>query len=346
MPAYRCATCSRVTVERQCGDAVAEQVDAGAGDAAFGLLAPARMVDGRIHVGIETVFVGSRHVPCRLRLAFEEFDFDNRLDALEAVFPWHDQAQRRAVLVWQFAPVHAHGEQGQRMHGLVHAQAFAIGPIEHRIGEAGHLRRSFDRRESDVFRRSQRLAALEQSGEREAGPGDHHRPGFDAAHAVDAFFQRLALEDVFEREVSGFFGQAGDFHAPRSWLESAGMGSRIALAGAELVEIVVVRGIPKSGLHGAIGIVDVTDDRQRPARGARFRCRRSGRRGLGTAACGEGGCAESKQFQDFTTATVNRFRRDCRWRRVFGWISAHVVFPIAPMGPAIVHKASSQAPGT
>src|ERR1700730_3096139 len=51
-------------------------------EAAFLSLAPARMVDGGIHVGIKAVFVRSRERPCGRRLAFHKFNFDDRLDAL------------------------------------------------------------------------------------------------------------------------------------------------------------------------------------------------------------------------------------------------------------------------
>src|SRR5690242_9421543 len=83
-----------VTVERQRRRAVAEHVEALAGDAAFGLLAPARVVDGGIHVRVKTIFVRGEFVPRRLRLRLDEFDPDDRFGALEAVLPRHDQAQR------------------------------------------------------------------------------------------------------------------------------------------------------------------------------------------------------------------------------------------------------------
>src|SRR5690606_26441758 len=78
-----------IAVEWQRLQAVAEQCESVAGDAAFGLLAPARMVDRRIDVRIEAVFVRRRRVPRRRRLAFDEFDAHDRLDALEPVLPRH-----------------------------------------------------------------------------------------------------------------------------------------------------------------------------------------------------------------------------------------------------------------
>src|SRR3989442_8099633 len=67
--------------------------------AAFFLLAPARMVHAGIHVGIETVFMRIRKIPRRGRLILDEFDFHQRLDAFESVFPRYDHAHRSAVLV-------------------------------------------------------------------------------------------------------------------------------------------------------------------------------------------------------------------------------------------------------
>src|ERR1043166_406001 len=47
-------------------------------------LAPARMIHIRIHVGVETVFARAVQVPRCWRLIFDESDFHDRLDALEA----------------------------------------------------------------------------------------------------------------------------------------------------------------------------------------------------------------------------------------------------------------------
>src|SRR5690606_20753140 len=78
-----------------------------AAEHALARLAPPRVVDVRIHVRVEPVLVRRGHVPRGLRLALGEVDTDDRLDALEAVLPRHDQAQRRAVLVRQHLAVDA-----------------------------------------------------------------------------------------------------------------------------------------------------------------------------------------------------------------------------------------------
>ena len=45
----------------------------------------------RVHIGIEPVFVGRGNVPGVPRLVLDEFDLDDRLDALEPVLPRHYQ---------------------------------------------------------------------------------------------------------------------------------------------------------------------------------------------------------------------------------------------------------------
>src|ERR1041384_8751422 len=56
-------------------------------DAALGSLAPARMIDLGIDVGVEAVLVGGRAVPSRRRLLLGEADFYDRFDALAALLP-------------------------------------------------------------------------------------------------------------------------------------------------------------------------------------------------------------------------------------------------------------------
>src|SRR5437879_2762187 len=67
--------------------------------AAFLGLAPARMVDARIHVRIETVFAGSRLLPGVHGLVAGEANADDRLRAFESVLPWNHDAERGAVLI-------------------------------------------------------------------------------------------------------------------------------------------------------------------------------------------------------------------------------------------------------
>src|SRR5262245_57319871 len=105
-----------VTVEHLRRDFRIEQT---AAEASLTRLAPARMIDLRVHVRVEAVFLRIRDIPGRFRLLVDEPDSDNRLDALESVLPGDHQSNRRAVLVDQRLTVHTDGENRQWMLRLV-----------------------------------------------------------------------------------------------------------------------------------------------------------------------------------------------------------------------------------
>ena len=64
---------------------------AGLADALLGRLAPARVIVLRVDVRVEPVLVRRVLVPRRRRLLVDERDLHDRLDALEAVLPRHDE---------------------------------------------------------------------------------------------------------------------------------------------------------------------------------------------------------------------------------------------------------------
>src|SRR5215218_3895905 len=70
-------------------------------DPALLRLAPARVIDLRVHIRVEAVLPGLRLLPGRTRLALDETNADDGLDALESVLPGDDQANRCTVLVGQ-----------------------------------------------------------------------------------------------------------------------------------------------------------------------------------------------------------------------------------------------------
>src|SRR5690606_35264346 len=78
-----------VAVEGPGRNPVGEQPVPGAGDAALGLLAPARMVHVRIDVAVEAILLGLQAIPRGRRHALGKADLHDRLGALEAVLPWH-----------------------------------------------------------------------------------------------------------------------------------------------------------------------------------------------------------------------------------------------------------------
>src|SRR4051794_3169571 len=77
----------------------------GFADALLGRLAPARVIDLRVDVGVKAIFVGPVGAPRCLGLAIDQVDLDDRLDPLEPVLPWHHQPNRRTVLWRQFLAV-------------------------------------------------------------------------------------------------------------------------------------------------------------------------------------------------------------------------------------------------
>ena len=127
------------------------------------------------------------------------------------------------------------------MHGLVHPKRFDVRIIQHAAADTGHLLRPVDGGELDELRLAGRLEAFEQVREREAVPRDHHRPALDAAHPVDALFERMRLEDVFERVCSRLRAQAFDGDAPGRRLERAALPDGVALVRSELVVVRVGR---------------------------------------------------------------------------------------------------------
>src|SRR5207249_11443916 len=88
----------------------------------LGRLAPARMINRRVHVRIETVLTRRGQIPRGGRLLIGETDLHDRLDALEAVLPGNDEAKWRAVLVREHFAVEADCEDREGMHRLVEAQ--------------------------------------------------------------------------------------------------------------------------------------------------------------------------------------------------------------------------------
>src|SRR5712675_3717450 len=101
----------------------------------FGGLAPARVVHLGIYVRIEAIFVRRGSRPGVGGLVLGEADLDDRLGALEAVFPRQVHTQRRAVLIEKYPSIDAHHHEGERMHRLVDAQALDVWSVDHSAPE-------------------------------------------------------------------------------------------------------------------------------------------------------------------------------------------------------------------
>ena len=110
-----------------------------AADTPFSRLAPSWVIHGRIHVGVKTVLPSSGHVPAGLRPRRHEFDLHDTLNALKAVFPGHDQTNRRAVLIRDRLTVNAHCQNRQGISGFGDRQAFTVGLVQGAAPQAGHL---------------------------------------------------------------------------------------------------------------------------------------------------------------------------------------------------------------
>ena len=73
--------------------------------------------------------------------------------ASTCTLPWHDQADRCAVLIGQGFTVNSHSHQRKRVHSFVEAQSLDVGPVE-RLKEAAlpwHFFRTDDGFKSDIF---------------------------------------------------------------------------------------------------------------------------------------------------------------------------------------------------
>jgi len=84
------------------------------------------------------------------------------------------------------------------MHGFVETQAFDIGPVEelqHSLcPDISFGRTSVSK--ATYFALPSGSTRLEDIRERDANPGHHHRPAFDAAHPEDTLFERMRIDEI------------------------------------------------------------------------------------------------------------------------------------------------------
>ena len=92
-------------------------------------LGPAGVVVVGIDVGVEAVLHAVGLVPGGAGLLVGEVEADDGFCGFEAVLPGDDDADGSAVLVGEGLAVAAEGEEGEGVHGLVHAEAFLVGPV-------------------------------------------------------------------------------------------------------------------------------------------------------------------------------------------------------------------------
>ena len=217
-------------------------------EAAFFGLAPARMIDVGIHVGIEAVLVRVGEIPGCGRFFSDKFDFDDGLDALETVLPRNDHANGRAVLIGKCVAVHADAEERKRIHGFIEAKTFDVGEGDAAVFGFGHLAGIIGGFKRDVFCFFCGLDEIDDRAEGKTDPGNDDGPAFHAAMAVDALFERSELEDFVHGEFAFGFDFAFDGDGPRRGAEFLGVFGGSGFVDAEFVEIVVMRYVFQSVL--------------------------------------------------------------------------------------------------
>src|SRR5210317_504278 len=160
-----------VPVEHQSGLFAGEYAGT---DPPFPCLAPAWVVDLGVHVGVETVLVRLRHVPAGFRASFAKANLYNALDALEAVFPRHNQPDRCAILVGQYFAVQSYGKNGQWVGCFLDCQPFAIRPLENTSANARHALGIVERFKGKVLCFGCGLQVPDDIGERDPDPRYDH----------------------------------------------------------------------------------------------------------------------------------------------------------------------------
>ncbi len=86
------------------------------------------MINFRVHVGPETILPALHGLPKALRPLVGEGETDDRLDVLEAIFPWHGKPERCAELLGHGLAVSASDHKGQFVRGLLDRQPLNIRP--------------------------------------------------------------------------------------------------------------------------------------------------------------------------------------------------------------------------
>jgi len=167
------------------------------------------------------------------------------------------------------------------------------------------------RLEGHKLRAAERLAALDEVGQGKAVPGDDHRPGLDAAHAVDALLERKPLLQLVDVDAEGLLHQPLHRHGPGPRLEGAGVLRGVRLVRAELVEVVVVGdGLVLGGrLLGAVAAKHLQRSRLGSRSGLRFG-RTAGERQEASSGAGRGDSEERGVFDEFATSVKERLGRN------------------------------------
>jgi len=126
------------------------------------------------------------------------------------------------------------------MHCFIHAQAFLVRPIQNRRAQTAHFFRTLGRCEAHEFRFRCRLDKSRYSLNGRRNPRDHHRPCFNAAQPINAFFE-IHLQNVFNPDGFRLCNFAGNFNGPRADCQRIRIAGGVGLSGTEFVEIIIGR---------------------------------------------------------------------------------------------------------
>ena len=239
-----------VAVEHESGDVAAEEAGV---EAALVGLGPASVVVVWVDVGVEAVFLAVGFVPGGLGLLVGEVEADDGLGGFESVLPRDDYADGSTVLIGQDLAVATKGEEGEWVHGFVHAQAFAVGPVV-TGGFVGHDFAVVVGEELDVLGAGEGLAEVDELGEGVAVPRNDHGPGFDTPEAIDARLERAIVDEVVDVDGLGLLDHSRDLNGPGACLEAVGVVRRVRFVGAVLVEVVIAGRLSEGGLRVGEGV--------------------------------------------------------------------------------------------
>ena len=104
----------------------------------------------------------------------------------------------------------------------------------------GHLIRGIEGFEGHIARVAGGLHQRQQLMQREADPGDHHRPGFHAAHTVNTLFQREAFGQIVMVKGQRLRHLTADGQRPGIGAQATRVRRRIGFIEAEFIKVIVV----------------------------------------------------------------------------------------------------------
>ncbi len=168
----------------------------------------------RFDIGFEPVFVRQQRVPKGRGLFVGKRDTHYGFNALEAILPGNDQADRDTMLFEQRLAVNAGRDEGEFVLRFVDRQCFGIksgiGPVQH----VGGLLWSIECFKCDEPGRRLRLDRFQQVAQPKPGPRHTHSPCFHAAMTVGPLFQKKPGVDIVQIKRLRFAAKSVDHQAP------------------------------------------------------------------------------------------------------------------------------------